>query len=133
MEETKHAIVEKMEDVNIIAEGKNVSVGKYFKAGTFTVIGEPTHVRAYEDRREPLTIIGDGVTVGTHCTIYAGVKLGNHCLVEDMSVVKCDIPDNCIAAGNPAKVIGRICNCGVSRTYEGNMVDCYCSITIGAE
>ena len=34
-----------------------------------------------------------------------GVSIGNHVYVGAGSVVTHDIPDNCVVAGNPAKVI----------------------------
>ena len=37
-----------------------------------------------------------------------GVKIGNGVVIGAGSVVTKDIPDNCIAAGNPAKVIREI-------------------------
>lgn len=37
--------------------------------------------------------------------IMPGVSIGNHVYVGAGSVVTHDIPDNCVVAGNPAKVI----------------------------
>jgi maltose O-acetyltransferase len=34
-----------------------------------------------------------------------GVKIGNEVVIGSGSIVTKDIPDNCIAVGNPAKVI----------------------------
>jgi len=43
------------------------------------------------------------ITVGV--TILAGVTIGNGSVIAAGSVVTKDIPDNCLAAGNPAKMI----------------------------
>lgn len=40
--------------------------------------------------------------------ITPGVKVGNGVVIGAGSVVTKDIPDNCIAAGNPARVIREI-------------------------
>ena len=50
-------------------------------------------------------IIGDNVTVGANVTIIGDIKVGNNVIIGAGSVVVKDLPDNCLAAGNPAKVI----------------------------
>lgn len=50
--------------------------------------------------------IGDEVFVGHGTIILPNVKIGNRVVVGAGSVVTKDIPDNSIAAGNPARVIG---------------------------
>ena len=49
------------------------------------------------------TIIGDRVRIGSNSTILP-VKIGNNVIIGAGSVVTKDIPDNCVAYGNPAKV-----------------------------
>ena len=39
--------------------------------------------------------------------ILPGVKIGDNTVIGAGSVVTKDIPDNCIAVGNPARVIKR--------------------------
>ncbi|HIT15429.1 MAG TPA: acyltransferase [Candidatus Avimuribaculum pullicola] len=50
-------------------------------------------------------IIGDNVWIGERSRICKGVTIGNNCVIGANSVVTKDVPDNCIAAGNPAKVV----------------------------
>lgn len=50
-------------------------------------------------------IIGNNVFVGANATILPNVEIGNNVVVGANTVVTKDIPDNCVAAGNPAKVI----------------------------
>ena len=49
--------------------------------------------------------IGDNVFIGCNCLILKGAKIGDNSTIGAGSVVTGYIPDNCIAAGNPAKVI----------------------------
>lgn len=51
-------------------------------------------------------IIGDEVFVGHGMIILPNVRIGSRVVVGAGSVVTRDIPDNSVAAGNPAKVIG---------------------------
>jgi len=52
-------------------------------------------------------VIEDNVFIGFHCFILKGVTIGKNSVVGANSVVFDDIPDNCIAIGNPCKVIIR--------------------------
>lgn len=50
-------------------------------------------------------IVGDNVTFGCGVTVLAPCKIGNNVFVGAGSVVNKDIPDNCVVAGVPAKII----------------------------
>lgn len=50
--------------------------------------------------------IGNNVFVGTKSTILYDVKIGNNVIIGAGSLVNHDIPDNSVAVGVPAKVIG---------------------------
>ena len=50
-------------------------------------------------------VIGDNVSLGASVTIIGNVHIGNNVIVGAGSVVVKDIPDNCVVAGNPAKII----------------------------
>ncbi|MEO6729198.1 MAG: acyltransferase [Candidatus Dojkabacteria bacterium] len=52
-----------------------------------------------------LIIINDDVWIGANATITAGVSIGKHSVIGAGSVVVKDVPDYCIAVGNPARVI----------------------------
>lgn len=49
--------------------------------------------------------IGNEVFVGAGSIILPGVHIGNRVIIGAGSIVTKDIPDNSVAAGNPAKVI----------------------------
>lgn len=49
--------------------------------------------------------IGDNVLIGMQSTILKGVHIGNNVIIGANSLVNKDIPDNCVVAGNPCKVI----------------------------
>ena len=50
-------------------------------------------------------IIGDHVWIGANSIILKGVSIGTGSTIAAGSVVTKDIPENCVAAGNPAKVV----------------------------
>ena len=53
------------------------------------------------------TRIGHHCVIGGRSIILPGVTLGNHVFVAAGSVVTKDFPDNCMIAGNPARIVRR--------------------------
>jgi len=53
-------------------------------------------------------VIKNGAIVSVGCIIIAGVTIGKNSIVGAGSVVSQDIPDYCIAVGNPARIIKKI-------------------------
>jgi len=49
--------------------------------------------------------IGNNVFIGINTTILKGVTVGNNVIIGANSVINRDIPDNCVVAGNPARVV----------------------------
>lgn len=73
------------------------------------------------------TYIGKQSIIGHGAIILPGVKIGDNVIVGAGSVVSKDVPDNCIVAGNPARIIkigieidehGRITNHGHKPNVE---------------
>ena len=52
--------------------------------------------------------IGENVFIGCNCLILKGSKIGDNTTIGAGSVVTGNIPQNCVAAGNPAKVIKKL-------------------------
>ena len=48
--------------------------------------------------------------IGSDCTILPGVTIGDNSVIGAGSVVVKNIPENCIAVGNPAHVIKKLIN-----------------------
>jgi len=51
------------------------------------------------------TYIGSDCVIGVNAIIMPGVHIGNEVVIGSGAIVTKDIPSNCIAAGNPAKVL----------------------------
>lgn len=53
-------------------------------------------------------IIGDNVYVGPGAKIFGRISIGNGVKIGANAVVNKDIPDNCVVAGIPARIIKRL-------------------------
>lgn len=49
--------------------------------------------------------IGEGSWIGTHVSIVGDVHIGKHCVIAANAVVTRDVPDYCVVAGVPARMI----------------------------
>ena len=91
-----------------ITIGNNVKIG-----GDSMLIDTDAHSLDYKKRRNPLLdvaktgpiIIEDDVLIGTRCVIMKGVTIGARSIIGAGSIVTKSIPSDCIAAGNPCRVI----------------------------
>ena len=50
-------------------------------------------------------VINDNVWIGERTTILKGVVIGKGAVVGCNSVVTHDVPERCVVAGNPAKIV----------------------------
>ncbi len=94
-------------DCNKVIFGDNVLIGPNC---SFYTVGHPIdpmqRKQGYEYAK-PIQI-GNDVWIGGNVVILPGVKIGNRCVIGAGSVVTKEIPDDCIAVGNPCKIVKRI-------------------------
>lgn len=55
----------------------------------------------------PITV-GNNVFIGINSVIMPGVTIGDNVVIGAQSVVTKDIPSDCVAAGNPARVVRKL-------------------------
>lgn len=83
--------------------------------------------RSYINRKKELknTYIKKGATIGANATIVCGNVIGNFSMVGAGTVVTKDILDYELVVGNPARVIGYVCQCGCKlKKNNGNKFIC---------
>lgn len=87
--------------------------------------GHPVHPvsrnSAYEYGKE--VTIGDNVWLGGNTVVCPGVHIGSNVVIGAGSVVTKDIPDWCIAAGNPCKVIRKITDEDKRKLFRDEKID----------
>lgn len=82
--------------------------------------------RSFVERKNEYknTLLKIGASIGANSTIICGNTIGKYSLVGAGSVITKDVPDYTIVAGNPAKVIGYICECGEKLKFDKNIGVC---------
>jgi galactoside O-acetyltransferase len=102
-------------NVRIISDGAGVYIGDDCLMGSnVEIIDSNFHDLNPLSRRSGKTILKAPVTIqnnvfiGNNVTILKGVTIGNNSVVGNSSVVTKNIPENVVAAGNPAKIITKI-------------------------
>lgn len=97
-----------------ICAAKEVVIGENTLIGADSVICDTDfHGLRPSERRDSVAhvrsarpiSIGENVFIGTRVIILKGVRVGKNSVIGAGSVVTTDIPENCIAAGNPCKII----------------------------
>lgn len=90
-------------------DGAPVTIGENVFIGPFCGFYTAGHPLNYADRNKgleralPITI-GGNCWLGANVSVLQGVSIGSGCVIAADSVVACDLPDNCVAAGVPASV-----------------------------
>lgn len=59
------------------------------------------------------TYIRKGASIGANATLVCGINIGQYAMVAAGSVVIKDVLDYCMVAGNPARIKGFVCECGL--------------------
>lgn len=84
--------------------GDHVMIGP--NCGFYTAFHpiDPTQRSQGVEFAKPITI-GSNVWFGGSCVVLPGVTIGDNCVIGAGSVVTRDIPANCVAVGNPCRVL----------------------------
>lgn len=79
--------------------------GVHIGEGTSVTFGSAVLTHDYVNGKHLHTWIGKRCFIGARSIIMPGIRIGDECVIAPASVVMKDIPSNCLAAGNPARVI----------------------------
>ncbi|BBM66527.1 serine acetyltransferase [Vibrio alfacsensis] len=86
--------------------GIGVVIHKRCVIGNNCIIGSNVTICG-KSKSPSVQTIGENCFIATGSRILGDVRIGNNCVIGANSVVVTNIPDNCMAAGVPAKIIKR--------------------------
>ncbi|HEX2122978.1 MAG TPA: acyltransferase [Thermoanaerobaculia bacterium] len=72
------------------------------------------------------TRVKHGASIGANATVVCGVTIHEWAFVAAGAVVTRDVPAYALAGGVPARVMGWVCQCGVTLRFEGDSAACEC-------
>lgn len=106
-------------EYNHITACNKITIGDGLLTGRYVIISDNSHgglsmedsiikpvKRSLKSKGE--VVVGNNVWLGDKVAVLAGVHIGNNVIVAANAVVTKDIPDNCIVAGVPGKVIAQL-------------------------
>jgi UDP-2-acetamido-3-amino-2,3-dideoxy-glucuronate N-acetyltransferase len=78
----------------------------------FTNVTNPrSHVSRKDEFRK--TLVKRGASIGANATVVCGHTIGCYAFIGAGAVVTRDVPDYAMVVGNPGRVTGWMCQCGV--------------------
>ena len=106
-------------EYNHITACNKITIGNGLLTGRYVIISDNSHggLSKEESTIMPLqrnlqskgeVVIGENVWLGDKVTVLSGVHIGNNVIVAANAVVTKDLPENCVAAGVPARVVKKL-------------------------
>lgn len=84
--------------------------------------------RSFIERKNEFkkTVVKKGATIGANATIVCGSNIGRYALIGAGAVVTKDVSDYALVVGNPARIIGYVCECGYKLEEKDKEYVCPC-------
>ncbi len=70
------------------------------------------------------TLVRKGASIGANATVICGTTIGEYGFIGAGSVVTKDVPDFALVYGNPARIHGYACSCGVRLDFADPVARC---------
>lgn len=86
------------------------------------VVNPRSHVIRRDEYQR--TLMKQGSSVGANAVIVCGNDVGRFAFIGAGAVVTKDVPDYALVVGNPGRVVGWMCECGIKLQFQGNSAVC---------
>ena len=81
------------------------------------VVNPRSHVSRKDEYRQ--TLVERGASLGANSTVVCGHTIGRYAFIGAGAVVTKDVPPHALIVGNPGRVSGWMCECGVKLASGG--------------
>lgn len=89
------------------------------------VINPRSHVNRKNEYKR--TLVRKGASIGANTTIVCGHTIGRYAFIGAGAVVTKDVPDFALVIGNPSKIAGWVCKCGIRLHFAYEIAVAVCS------
>jgi len=111
---------------NGVSIWEGVTISDKVFLGPNMVFTNDLNPRSRVKRKIVKTLVNKGATIGANATILAGVTIGEYAMVGAGAVITNDVPSYALVYGNPARLKGHVCECGLKlNPLKGNSM-CGC-------
>lgn len=111
---------------NNVSVYESVEIGDDVFCGPSMVFTNVINPRSSISRKNEFktTKVKRGATIGANATILCGITIGEYAFIGAGAVVTKDIPNHALVYGNPARIKGWMCECGVKLDVEAQSGKC---------
>jgi len=97
--------------------------------GPYAVFTNDLLPRAKKPAPSVPTLVRKGATIGANATIVCGTTIGEYAFIAAGAVVTRDVEPHTLIMGNPGRVKGHVCRCGVKLDFKrGKRAKCKCGL-----
>ncbi len=83
----------------------------------FTNVFNPRSAIPRKSELRPI-LVKKGATIGANATIICGNTIGKYAFIGAGAVITKDVPDYALIIGNPGRIEGWMCKCGVKLDFD---------------
>ncbi len=111
---------------NNVSVYESVTLEDYVFCGPSVVFTNVINPRSEVSRKNEFkpTTIKMGATLGANSTILCGITVGKYAFVGAGAVVTKNVPDYALVYGNPARMMGWMCECGTKLEFKKSKAVC---------
>ena len=82
------------------------------------VVNPRSHVPRKDEYKR--TLVKRGASIGANATVVCGHTIGRYAFIGAGAVVTRDVPDFALVVGNPGRIAGWMCECGIKLALSRN-------------
>lgn len=111
---------------NNVSVYKGVTLQDGIFCGPSCVFTNVINPRAFINRQKEFrtTLVKKGASIGANATIVCGNDIGRYAFVGSGAVVTKNVPDFALVYGNPARLQGWMCECGIRLKFKNKKAIC---------
>ncbi|HET9529311.1 MAG TPA: acyltransferase [Blastocatellia bacterium] len=83
------------------------------------VVNPRSHVSRKDEYRR--TLVKKGASIGANATVVCGNTIGRYAFIGAGAVVTRDVPDYAMIVGNPGRIAGWMCQCGIKLDLDRSL------------